>query len=253
MKKMLPLIAFFLLLMSVMGVSAAVCDFAWGTAVDMCSSDPKKYGGITGLEYSAATHKYKFSVAATGTATEFPMYKRAYYTVKDGTGGQDCLDAVWVDPLQKYQWCPLMLSSTVTPYSFLNPRAQSKWVDARLAAISVTDIQVVGDHFLDGQENFLAVFICGCTSDCSHSDNWECNPRTGGGMGPHNGRWIIMPFNRCIEGEKRLVPDPNPPGDFTQAYECKNGQWQEMKLVSGTSCSSSNQCSSNNCVTGICQ
>ena len=107
--------------------------------------------------------------------------------------------------------------------------------DARLAAISVTDIPVVGDHFLDGQENFLAVFICGCTSDCSHPDNWECNTRTGGGMGPHNGRWIIMPFNRCVEGEKRLVPDPNPPGDYTQAYECKNGQWQQY-VCNGSPC-----------------
>jgi len=248
------LFIFFLIVLSVV-VVAGPCDFAWNTATLTSQRCPggaaKQNGGITSLQYAAASHSFNLLIdppndANLGSAPQLIVSKRAYYTVKDVANvDNSCTGPVGTTTI--YWWCPLDLSigAGMTPYTFSNPSANNKWFNARAggSTIAMTAVPVdstptdtaVRDFYLD-KDGFIAVFMCGCTGQgCMYQSNWECNPVTAGLKGVSNGRWILMPFNRCLEGEKRLVPDPNPPGDYTQAYECKNGQWQQY-VCNGSPC-----------------
>ena len=218
-----------------MCAAAAPCDFAWNAANPSYSCTTsgvqvtKQYGGIASLQYSAVSHSFNLGVDNSGTATDLPIYKTAYYTVKDGTGpATGCTLAFGVAP-NNYKWCPFTLSASAGPYAF-DVGGGSMWFNAKAGTISMQNLPVSGDHVAG--DNFLAVFMCGCTgTGCTSQENWECNARSATQKGVRAGRWIIMPFGKCTAGETKSTGcDVNGAG-CTASFWCNSGQWTAMTVT----------------------
>ena len=235
-------IIFLLFVVLAVQVVAVPCDFAWNTpqASERCSTAPKLYGGILVAQYSAVGHNFELEVgvgsgvSGTGNAVEIPLFKTAYYTVKEGTATSAACGPP-VGPAtaapNRYQWCPLTLDIRpgTTAYTFSNPSANNKWFNARSTSqpVFMQDVPINGEHFLQ-QDNFIALFMGGCDAACQIQGNVNFNSITGNGV--TRGRWIVMPFNHCLEGETRSVGCDASGQGCTAAEFCNNRQWQAMTV-----------------------
>lgn len=278
---------FFLIVFAVFA-AAAPCDFVWNTPfypTDRCSGSPKQYGGIPQVSYSAVGHNIDIVIkgdesgmvgpsATNPNPPHMPLYKTGYYTVKGGTGSTPpCTPELGTAPNPTYQWCPfdLTVAAGATAYRLSSPTASNKWFNVRATAQAAVNmlrsaqppqsvqIPSTANLYYGPEDNYIAVFMCGCSAGCSLPSNWECNPGSSkaGQKGTDVGRWIIMPLNHCLVGETRgegCASDGAGGQICTTLFNCNDQmQWVEMKSPPGSSCSSNGQCTSNSCVANLCQ
>jgi photosystem II stability/assembly factor-like uncharacterized protein len=177
------------------------CWYAWHDPNnDFCPTAPKVYGDFS-VNYDEGTETLDIEVfQQEGTAAHYPMYKLAFYTIKNQN--QD-----------GYEWVtlPLTPESSMLPYQFDNVEANSRWfnikgISNQRAVYGEKGVAI--DNFYTIAGNYVAVFFCECPGgQCALQSRWECNPLTANEKGISQGRWVIQRLNNIESEEIELFSD----------------------------------------------